>query len=288
MDSIKKTTNQAQHNLTRSQNGSSKSELTLNQDPGHCKHGTNVGISPQGATQTWNCEICEEELAKKIEMENTQDRIDREKDIIKKSYHRIMNQPFQDFREIPKRFQRKHIFTFQADTKKQREIHDVCQKYVDNFEIAQDKGTSMVFCGSPGTGKTHLAYGIAMALQAKYLTAVVTTASDMTSAVKTAYKTPWPKEMMSEPDMYPKDVIEQFADFDLLIIDEVGIQTDSEAEKRIFFEVINKRYEEMEPTIIMSNLTMDELKKFIGERVIDRMREGGGMVFAFDWGSYRK
>ncbi|HBH7937850.1 TPA: ATP-binding protein, partial [Escherichia coli] len=47
------------------------------------------------------------------------------------------------------------------------------------------------------------------------------------------------------------------------------------------------RYERMKPTILISNQSKDELSAFIGERVIDRMNDGGGCTLAFTWDSYR-
>ena len=40
---------------------------------------------------------------------------------------------------------------------------------------------------------------------------------------------------------------------DLLILDEVGVQFGSETEKMILFEIINGRYEQLKPTIVISN-----------------------------------
>ncbi len=64
------------------------------------------------------------------------------------------------------------------------------------------------------------------------------------------------------------------------------MQFGSEAEKLILFEIINTRYEKMKPTILISNLPLEELSAFIGERVIDRMSDGG-CTLAFTWDSYR-
>ena len=72
-----------------------------------------------------------------------------------------------------------------------------------------------------------------------------------------------------------------------MIIDEVGVQFGSEAEKLIMFEIINTRYERMKPTILISNQTKEELAAFIGERVLDRMSDGGGCTLSFTWDSYR-
>ena len=37
----------------------------------------------------------------------------------------------------------------------------------------------------------------------------------------------------------------------------------------------------------MSNLTTNEVRDYLGERIFDRMREDGGQVRVFDWESYR-
>ena len=41
------------------------------------------------------------------------------------------------------------------------------------------------------------------------------------------------------------------------------------------------------PTILISNLDINDLKEYITERVIDRMREGGGQKIVFNWESNR-
>ena len=56
----------------------------------------------------------------------------------------------------------------------------------------------------------------------------------------------------------------------------------------MMFEIINKRYEQVKPTIVVSNLLGNDLKAFISERVLDRLRQGGGKLIQFDWQSYRK
>ena len=83
-------------------------------------------------------------------------------------------------------------------------------------------------------------------------------------------------------------VVAGFIRPDLLILDEVGVQFGSETEKMILFEIINGRYEQLKPTIVISNLAKDALTDYLGERVVDRLREGGGRMLIFDWPSYRR
>ncbi len=74
---------------------------------------------------------------------------------------------------------------------------------------------------------------------------------------------------------------------DLLILDEVGVQFGSDTEKLILFDVLNERYERRRPTILMTNLTLEEVADFLGDRIIDRLREDGGEFIPFDWESHR-
>ena len=72
----------------------------------------------------------------------------------------------------------------------------------------------------------------------------------------------------------------------LLIIDEVGVQFGTEAERTQLFGIIDERYREQRPSILLTNLGLDDSKSFIGARAYDRLRECGQWV-PFDWESYR-
>lgn len=236
-----------------------------------CEHGTMCMVNPDGSLCLWECSRCEDEKEQR-------DAIRRRPAELLAQYSRLMFRGYRDYRAIPKRFLGKTIREYASGSKEQQKIKQICINYVQNFDQVLADGTSMVFCGKPGTGKTHLAYAVVQALQIQYVAATLITAADMTGLVKSTYSS----------DLQASDVVRDLASFSLLIIDEVGVQVSSDAERRIFFDVLNKRYENVLPTVLISNLTMEELTSFVGERVIDRMREGSGMVFAFGWESYRK
>ena len=60
-------------------------------------------------------------------------------------------------------------------------------------------------------------------------------------------------------------------DADLLIIDDLGCEFQSQINKSAIFEVINLRTSLNKPIIITTNLTPEELQKIYGSRIISRV-----------------
>lgn len=186
-----------------------------------------------------------------------------------------------DSLSIPARFESCTLQNYEPVNDDARRALRVCEAYASRWPERLQKGGGLVMCGKPGTGKNHLALAIARHVITEHQSSAV-----FTTALKIAreYKSTWSKGSTRTED----DVIRYFTRPDLLIIDEVGVQFGSDAEKLIMFEIINTRYERMKPTILISNQTKDELAAFIGERVIDRMNDGGGCTLSFTWDSYRE
>lgn len=181
---------------------------------------------------------------------------------------------------IPKRFAKSTLDQFRASTREQQIALNVTRKYLANFESNRNNGCSLVFCGTPGTGKTMLACAIANRLLENLIEVKYSSAYAITRMVKSTYR--------KDSNVTEKSVIDSFIRPALLVLDEVGVQFGSETDDLILYQIINGRYEAVLPTILISNMTEKELAAFIGDRCIDRMREGGGAVVSFDWDSYRK
>lgn len=217
-----------------------------------------------------NCPECSEEKnSKNIECEKTLE--------IENRFSRIASL----FPEsvIAKRFKNKSLENYVAENKESKLALAICKRYANNFNSRLQAGGGIVMCGKPGTGKTHLAVAILRKTQSENYTGVFISVMKALRRVKETYS--------KNSEKTENEVIGEFNQPDLLILDEVGVQFGSETEKMILFEIINERYQHMKPTILISNLALEELNGFIGERVIDRMREGGGAIIPFDWESYR-
>ena len=83
-------------------------------------------------------------------------------------------------------------------------------------------------------------------------------------------------------------IIDALASVELLVIDEIGVQSGTDAESRALFDVFNTRYEHMKPTIFISNLQLDGFADAVGGRVMSRLREDGGEILSFNWEDGRK
>ena len=83
------------------------------------------------------------------------------------------------------------------------------------------------------------------------------------------------------------EVIKEYANYQLLILDEVGVQFGSDGELTQLTDLVDRRYRELKPTLVISNCDPEGLERFLGARAVDRLRENGGRMVAFDWKSWR-
>lgn len=185
-----------------------------------------------------------------------------------------------DLSNLPPRFCGKTFAEFAAETPSQKLALDVAQSYAKAFPSMRENGTCLAFCGTAGTGKTHLAAAIAdEVIRAGYWVRF-TSVMRAVRSIKETYR--------KDSEESEREALREFTQGDLLILDEVGVQFGSDTEKLILFEIINTRYEHVRPTIVISNLAKAGLEEFLGERAFDRLRENNGKLVVFDWPSYRR
>lgn len=151
--------------------------------------------------------------------------------------------------------------------------------YVSSFAEILEHGRSATFVGNMGTGKSFLASAIAIELLRGNYSVHYTTVQQAIRRVKGTWG-----DLKTETE---DDAIAAMTTPDLLILDEVGVQFGSDFERQLLFDILNKRYSTPLPTILISNIPASGLKKYLGERVTDRLNENGLGVVAFDWTSRR-
>lgn len=178
---------------------------------------------------------------------------------------------------IPMRFRSRNFDNFIPVTSDQEHALAVAKAFATNFFEHVEAGSSLIFSGKAGTGKSHLALAIAQAVMPKY-TAMYINALDAVRMIRDT----WRKgSAQSETD-----VLNSLGSIDLLVIDEIGVQSGTDNEQMLMFDIINRRYRDMKPTIFLTNLGTKGFSDYVTERSYDRLRESGTWV-TFNWDSHR-
>ncbi|RFP33113.1 DNA replication protein DnaC [Duganella sp. BJB476] len=180
---------------------------------------------------------------------------------------------------IPPRFADKHLGNYDPLCAEAEQALLIAKRYAASFPAVRKAGTCLIFVGDVGTGKTHLAVGIAHQVLEQGGQAIFASVRSAVGSIKET----WERTSTKKEAQALRDLVEP----DLLILDEVGVQFGSDTEKLILFDIINGRYEATRPTIVISNLAVAELEGYLGARAFDRLREGGGRLVVCNWESYR-
>ena len=125
-------------------------------------------------------------------------------------------------------------FSFQPSLNKEKLLELKNLRFIDNTE-------NILFIGSPGVGKTHLATAIGMETTKNRKLTYFINCNDLIDNLKRAY---------NENRLEAR--IKFYCKYKVLIIDEMGFLPIDELGANILFQLINKRYEKS--TTIITNL----------------------------------
>ena len=179
-------------------------------------------------------------------------------------------------RGIPRRFKETKLSDYIADTDRKKEVLGIIEEYIAKQDEVSQMGRSLLLYGNVGTGKTRLATSIVKGWEG---VGYYITAREYTRLVRSSYST--------ASTVTEQDIVDRFTDYSVLVIDEIGKQFATDNERFAIFEIINARYNEMKPTVLVSNMNMEDIEEFLGKATIDRIKENGGQAILFDWESYR-
>lgn len=178
---------------------------------------------------------------------------------------------------IPPRFIGKTFDNYRVENDGQGRAMKVCREYAENFPQHLRRGGSLILSGQPGTGKSHLAGAILQEILPRHV-GVYVTLMDLIRTLRDTWR--------RDSEVTETQMLARLQAVPLLVIDEIGVQYGTDGERAILFDVLDRRYRELMPSILMTNLGKDEFRTAIGDRVFDRLTEVARWV-SFDWQSYR-
>jgi DNA replication protein DnaC len=161
---------------------------------------------------------------------------------------------------LGKRFAQRKFETFKP-TPETQGAFDACVAFCDNF-TEDSKGLRLV--GSYGCGKTHLTASIIHRLAEQGIGGVFVVVPELLRAIRRGYN-----QQNDDSDRLVKLTEEA----PLLVLDDLGAEKPSDWVREQLYVIINRRYENMLPTIVTSNCTTQELVERVGQRTVSRLIE---------------
>lgn len=133
--------------------------------------------------------------------------------------------------------------------------------------------------GKRNTGKNHLAVATAKNFIDRKLNTKITKVSKLVRAFHDNLRVNGNEQKILNNYIRP----------DILIIDEVGRQRATDSELLYLEEIIDDRYEEMKPTLLIGNVSSPkEMKEFIGERSYSRYERTGSKTLVCNWEEFKR
>jgi DNA replication protein DnaC len=173
---------------------------------------------------------------------------------------------------IPARYMSETFETYRP--RSDEEIRNVSMIRAYVIESSEAYPGVLVMLGGVGTGKTHL--GCACLHERSGLYVDIPT---LEIEVECSRDFSAPENKLQ--------VLNKYVRADFLVIDELGRASNPAAEKAILYYIMNKRYTENRPTVIITNFGDKELAGYFGAALIDRIAEKRVRV-EFTGASYRR
>ena len=151
-------------------------------------------------------------------------------------------------------------YHFAEDDGQNPKISAPCRRYVERWDEMKKDDIGILFFGSVGTGKSFLASCIGNALLEKQVTVAYTNFPRLLNLLQGTRDR--------------QELLDRLKKYQLLIIDDLGVERDSAYATEQVFNVIDARDRSKLPLIVTTNLTLEELEHPVSmqyARIYDRI-----------------
>lgn len=137
-------------------------------------------------------------------------------------------------------------------------LTEIAKNFVENFPDMKASGEGLIFCGGVGTGKTFMASCIANALIDQGVPCLVTNFLRIIDDISGTWEG-------------RQEYVKAFNRYDLLVIDDFGVERDTEFAEEIVYRVIDSRIRSGLPMILTTNLLSLESSSIRKQRLYSRI-----------------
>lgn len=135
-----------------------------------------------------------------------------------------------------------------------------CRKYAATFS---EKSGNLLFSGNTGLGKTFLSACIARMVSDRGYSVVYESAGHLFSKLERA-------KFSGDEDA--REEVKKYNNCDLLIVDDLGTEMPGQFTTAALYSLVNDRLLEGKPTIISTNLDVDDLGRRYSPQIASRLR----------------
>ena len=145
--------------------------------------------------------------------------------------------------------QDRHLYNYTfANDNGQNPLIERARAYVYGWDKAYASNTGLLLFGDVGTGKSFFAGCIANALLDRDVSVMMTN---------------FPTILSHLTGMFPEeriDYIDSIGRYDLLILDDLGVERNTSYAMEQMFHIVDWRYRSCKPLIVTTNLTLEQMK----------------------------
>lgn len=138
--------------------------------------------------------------------------------------------------------------------------------YAEDIDQRLDAGEGLWLSGPVGTGKTTLAMAVSRAAIQAGRSVAIYSMPRLLARVRRTF------DGAAGEDSYSQ-FFERLTSVDLLHIDDLGAEKQSDWVLEQLYSIVDERYGAMRSMIVTSNLSYDDLREQIGDRVVSRLTE---------------
>lgn len=154
--------------------------------------------------------------------------------------------------------------------KGQRKAFQIVTEYTENWEEMAINGKGFGLYGDPGVFKTHLLAAKTLKLLDRGISSVFVNTDQLFSEIRKCYET---DDTGTVKRVRPSEIIDLVRTAPDLSLDDIGTEDPGSKLMRVFYEILNHRYEWELPTSFSTNLSDEELKNHLTNKTHRRLSE---------------